>query len=697
MLEKNTILEIINDKNYFPMKFLDFKEKLKLSEDDTKNLGKILDELVYEGYVSKEKNGVYTSLSVNSNLLTGTFCLMSKGYGFLRVDDDRENDVFIPPDKRNFAANNDRVLVKITGNKMNMSREGEIVQVLERVNKTIVGKLQVTKRTVFLVPFDKKIGFDIYIKNKNRRLRDGEIVVAKITKWPDKFKGAAGEIVDVLGYFESPGVDVMSIIRSRGIRVDFPKSVINEADSVSKMNISFNGRKDYTEKLIITIDGDSAKDLDDAVSLEILDNGNFLLGVHIADVSEYVKENSYLDKEALKRGTSIYFADRVVPMLPEKISNGCCSLNPNENKYALSVDMEIDKKGIVVSYSINKSVIKSSYRMTYNNVTEILNGNAELKSQYSDIVEMLANMKILAEILNKKRAERGSIDFDFPESEFEFDENGKVSNVYPRKYTIANRIIEEFMLICNETVAEHTFWGDIPSVYRIHECPSDEKMSEFKKIILPLGYNIKNNKILYPGMFSDFLRDIKGKPEEKALSTMLLRTFMKAKYSPINDGHFGLSAKYYCHFTSPIRRYPDLAVHRILKYTLEGKSFDVDQLSAFVEKTAIKSSEKEIEAQDAERAVDDIKKAEFMRDYIGDEFNGVISSVTSFGIFVELENTVEGLIRYKDIKNDYFNFDSSTLTATNSAGNIKYKIGDRVKVKVIGSMPETGEIDFILI
>lgn len=678
------------------MKFKDIAISLNVPDDELLLLGKYLDEIVYSGLAVKERNGVYVSVD-SDKYISGVFAKMQKGYGFLRVDDDKNNDIFIPPEKTLYAANGDKVLVEITNKSSGLSDEGRIVQILKRENETIVGKLHVNKNTVFLMPLDRHIGFDVYIKNhKGKKYKNGMIAVAKVTKWPDDKKGAAGEITELLGMFYDKGVDVMSVIKSQGIRCEFSNSCLNEAAEVSKKQIKLDGRKDYREKLIITIDGDDAKDLDDAISLET-EGDNFKLGVHIADVSEYVRENSKLDKEALKRGTSVYFADRVVPMLPERISNGCCSLNPNQEKYALSVIMTINKKGEVTSYEIDKSVIISDFRMTYNKVTQILNGDEKLSNEYNKITPMLKDMQELADILNKKRVARGCVNFELPEARFEFDADGKVIDIKNREYTIANSIIEEFMLICNETVAEHVFWNEIPSVYRIHEIPTEEKINRFKIMLSALGYSMKNSKEVYTGMFSEILDKIKGKPEEKPLTTMMLRTLMKARYSPNNDGHFGLAAKYYCHFTSPIRRYPDLLVHRILKESIENviKDDRYDYLTQMVDKASVMSSEREIAAMEAERAVEDIKKAEYMRMFIGETFTGYISSVTSFGIFVELDNTVEGLIRYSDIDTDYFEFDEKYMRAIGENSNKIYKIGDKVNVEVVSSTPETGEIDFI--
>lgn len=695
---KNTILDFINDKDYVPMKFNDIAAILNVPKDDIYILSKILDTLVLEGEITKERDGKYRSVAGQGQIL-GTFSGTKKGFGFLRPKDKSIPDIFIAPNDTMFAMNNDEVSVKITKEATGeTSAEGKVVRIIKRANNTVVGMVQVNKNIVFVIPDDKKIGSDIFISNKNnKKYRTGQKVVVKITKWPDRFKGAAGDITEVLGYADEVGVDVMSVIRGHHIKDFFDKKTLQEADLLSVSEKDYKDRTDLCDLLTITIDGEDAKDLDDAISLKKYDD-YYELGVHIADVSHFVKENYAIDKEAIKRGTSVYFADRVIPMLPVRLSNGLCSLNAGEKKLALSVIMNIDNKGNVTQYKILKSVILSDYRMTYSDVTKILEGDKKLSSKYKKIVPMLEEMAELRNILHSKRQARGSVNFDFPEAKIIFDEEGYVADVTKREFTIANSIIEEFMLICNETVAEHMFWGELPSVYRVHETPDPEKIENFKKMLSALGYSMKNSKELHSTEFNKILAQIEGKPEERILSTLMLRSFQKARYSPENLGHFGLASKYYCHFTSPIRRYPDLVVHRILKESLEGaipeKRFSA--LSAFTEKASQLSSDAEIKAMEAEREVEDMKKAEFMANFIGEDFEGTVSSVTNFGIFVELDNTIEGLIRYADMNGDYFEYDSETLTAYGRNSGKTYKIGQKVTVAVISSNPLTGEIDFMI-
>ncbi len=696
--KKLMVLNFINDKDYVPMKFNDIAAILSVPQDDIYILSKILDTLVFEGEITKERDGKYRSVA-GEGCIMGTFSGTKKGFGFLRPKDKNIPDIFIAPNDTMYAMNNDEVSVKITKEATpDTSAEGRVVRIIKRANNTVVGTVQVNKNIVFVIPDDKKIGSDIFISNKNnKKYRSGQKVVVKITKWPDRFKGAAGDITEVLGYSTDVGVDVMSVIRGHHIKDFFDKKTLQEADSLTVSEKDYSGRKDLTKMLTITIDGEDAKDLDDAVSLE-KDGDFYILGVHIADVSHFVKENYAIDKEALKRGTSVYFADRVIPMLPVKLSNGLCSLNPNEKKLTLSVLMKIDKKGAVTEYEISKSTIVSDYRMTYSDVTKILDGDSALCEKYKKILPMLKGMDELREILNSKRLARGSVNFDFPEAKILFDEEGYVSDIVKREFTKANSIIEEFMLICNETVAEHMFWGELPSVYRVHETPDTQKIEHFKKMLSALGYSMKNSKELHSAEFNKILAQISGKPEEKILSTLMLRSFQKARYSPENLGHFGLASKYYCHFTSPIRRYPDLVVHRILKESLDGalseKRFST--LKAFTEKASQLSSDAEIKAMEAEREVEDIKKAEFMANFIGEDFEGTVSSVTNFGFFVELDNTVEGLVRYADISGDYFEYDPETLTCFGRNSGKTFKIGQKVTVAVVASNPLTGDIDFMI-
>lgn len=685
---KEQIIQYLNSKEYYPQKFKDLALVLNIEEE---LLGKALDELCFEHIIIKAPDGKYFDAEKNGYYF-GIYSYSGKGYGFLRCE--KGDDIFIPPDKGKNALNGDKVIVKLLNISSGISREGEVYKVEERVNKTVVGTVQINKNIVFVVPDDRKLSTDIFITNKGAgKYKNNMKVVVRIKKWPQEGKNATGDIVEVLGFAGENEAEVMSVIRENNIRYSFSKNILEDTKKLKVTEKDYIDRTDFRDKTIITIDGEDAKDLDDAVGIERIDNG-YRLYVHIADVSNFVKEGTGLDKEALLRGTSVYFADRVIPMLPPEISNGICSLNPNEDKLTLSVVMDINNEGKVFDFKITEGVIKTTRRMTYTNVSKILDDENFGKAEFSDIYNDILLMAELSDILTKNREKRGYINFNFPESKFIFDENKNIVDIVPREFTKANLIIEEFMLLCNETVAGFAFWTELPFIYRIHEKPDEEKLEAFKKILNLQGYTLKNSGKIYPSMFNSVLKEIKDKPEEKVINTMLLRAMMKAKYSPNNAGHFGLALENYCHFTSPIRRYPDLAIHRILKKYLKSgfNENDIKKYISFVEEASLLSSDAEIRAQSAERKIEDIKKAEFMEKYIGSEFEGIISSVTSFGMFVEFENTVEGLIRYADIKGDYYEFNKELMCAMGERKGKIFKIGDRVKTIISQVDKREGEI-----
>ncbi len=582
-------------------------------------------------------------------------------------------------------------------------REGEVVEILERNTTTVVGIYEDSKSFGFVISEDTRISRDIYIPKRDRNgAQDGDVVTVKITKWPEGNRKPEGVVTEVLGRKGDRGIDILIVIKKLGLPEEFNSKVLKYAEGISEEidESEYKGRRDLRDVRMVTIDGEDAKDLDDAVSIEKLPNGNYKLGVHIADVSHYVRENNPLDKEAFKRATSVYLIDRVIPMLPRKLSNGICSLNPKVDRLTLSCIMEIDHKGKVVNHEIVESVIRTNERMTYTDVTKILEDNdEELIKRYDYLVDDFKTMKELCKILRAKRTKRGAIDFEIAEAKIILNELGKPIEIKPYDRAISNRMIEEFMLVANETVAEHMFWTHLPFVYRIHENPDDEKLTKFKEFIHNLGYNINWTEEIRPKTLQDIIEKVKGKSEETVVNTLLLRSMMQARYAPECTGHFGLAAQYYCHFTSPIRRYPDLQIHRIIKEYLHGKIDEKreNKLKNIVGHSAKQSSEMERKAQDAEREVDDLKKAEYMQDRIGEEFEGVISSVTSFGVFVELPSTIEGLVHITDLDDDYYIYEEDHLRLIGERTKKIYKLGDKVLVECVHVDMPNKEIFFKII
>ena len=598
--------------------------------------------------------------------LEGIYRKNQKGFGFVKIEE-REDEIYIAKKNSINALNGDKVLIKIIEEKTDSKKaEGRIIKVLEREKDTVVGTFQYSRSFGFVVPDDKNFGTDIFISKKNfGKARNNQKVLVKITKYPKKGKNAEGKIVEILGRIDEAGVDMLSLIKEHNLPDEFPEPVLEEAkrcgNKVDKKDIP--NRVDKRNEIIFTIDGEDAKDLDDAVRVIKLDNGNYKLDVHIADVSYYVRENSLLDKEALIRGTSIYMLGRVIPMLPRELSNGICSLNAGEDRFTLSCSMEINPKGKVVSSEVYKGIINVTERMNYHDVQKIIDGtDKKVLKKYEPYIQNFKDMEELAKILKARRIEEGYLNLDIPESQIDLDENGKVTNISKYETSFANEIIEQFMLSANETIAEKFYWLDAPFIYRVHEEPDLEKVQELNKFLFNFGLKIKANKDhIYPKEFAKVLEEIKGKEEEKVISNLILRTLKVARYEEENKGHFGIAGKYYCHFTSPIRRYPDLFIHRIISKYLEN-SYDVDE--KFIEKykeqakeRAKQSSDREKVATTVEREAEDIKKAEYMEDKIGNEYDGIISSITSFGMFVELANTVEGLIRFENLGNEYFIYD----------------------------------------
>ena len=686
MALKDTLISFMREDAYRPMGIQELAAIFDIDEIEYRTFKKALKSMEKEGLIVKTKKDRY-ALPERLGLITGTLQAHQKGYGFLIPDKEGEKDVFIPSNSINGALNGDKVLVQITREDKNgKKREGEVEKIITRANKRLVGTYEDSRNFGFVVAEDTRISQDIFISKKDKNgAHDGDIVVVEITKWPEKRRSPEGIVVEVLGKKGDKGLDILTIIKKYGLPEEFPAKVLNFADNIPDTidEKEIKRRTDLRDLRMVTIDGEDAKDLDDAVSIERLDNGNYKLGVHIADVSHYVREKNPLDKEALKRGTSVYLIDRVIPMLPKKLSNGICSLNPRQDRLALSCIMTINNKGKVLDYEIMESVIKTNERMTYTDVTKILKDHdEELMKRYDYLIDDFKAMEELCIILRNKRLRRGAIDFEFEEAKITLDEKGKPIDIRPYEREIANRMIEEFMLVCNETIAEHMYWTKLPFVYRIHENPDEERLEKFKEFIFNLGYYVKWNGEVRPMDLQKILDEFKGKKEEVVVSTLLLRSMMQARYSPENVGHFGLAAEYYCHFTSPIRRYPDLQIHRIIKEHLNGKIDDkrATKLTNLVDYASKQSSETERIAQEAEREVDDLKKAEYMLDRIGEEFTGIVSSVTSFGMFIELPNTIEGLVHITALDDDYYVYDESHLCLIGEKTKKIYKLGDTVRV-----------------
>ena len=576
-------------------------------------------------------------------------------------------------------------------------------KIFELEKNTIVGTYQKSRNFGFVVPDDKKLGTDIYIAKKDAmKAKNNQKVVVEITKLPKAAKSAEGKIIEIIGYIDQAGVDMLSLVKEYDLPYEFPEPVIKEAKKISQEidEKDIVNRKDLRDEEIFTIDGEDAKDLDDAVNVKKLPNGNYILGVHIADVSHYVKEGSFLDKEAIARGTSVYMLDRVIPMLPVELSNGICSLNAGKDRFAISCIMEIDKNGQVVSSDIFKSVINVTERMSYTNVQKILdNSDKEVVARYSKYIEHFKLMEELAHILKKRREKAGSLNLDIPETKVILDERGIAVDITKYELKFANEIIEQFMLTANETVAEKFFWLEAPFIYRVHEAPDMEKVSELNKFLFNLGYRVKCKKEeVHPTAFAEVLNEVKGKPEERVVSTLVLRTLKVARYESENKGHFGIASKYYCHFTSPIRRYPDLFIHRIIsRYLKQGYNLDDEEIAKYssqATKYAEESSEREKIAQKVERESVDIKMAEYMESHIGEEYDGIISSITSFGVFVELENTVEGMIRFDKLGDEYFIYDEDHKTLLGEKTKTMYHIGDKLRIRVIRADKNSRQIDF---
>ena len=696
---RETLISFMNDQAYKPMNIGELYKIFDIRKKDMKGFAAMLSDMERDGDIAKSRTECYGTPE-KMGLILGKYQGHQRGFGFVIAEVERP-DVFIPADNVNGAMNGDKVLAKILKEENGGKKcEGEIAKVIERSNKTIIGTYQDSSNFGFVVADDKRIAQDIFIPKADRMgAKTGQIVIAEITQWPEQRRNPEGRIIEILGNIGDTGIDILTIIKKHKLPEEFPPNVEAYADNINEEipKEEYARRTDLRDLTMVTIDGEDAKDLDDAVSIQVLENGNYRLGVHIADVSHYVKDKNPLDKEALKRATSVYLIDRVIPMLPKKLSNGVCSLNPKVDRLALTCFMEIDKNGKSVDHEIVESIIKTNERMTYTDVTKILRDeDAETIKKYEYLYEDFKHMEKLCGILNKKRMDRGAIDFDFDECKIILNELGKPIDIVPYERGIANRVVEEFMLTANETVAEHFFWLNVPFVYRIHEDPDEEKLMRFSEFAHNFGYAMKWGKEIHPRMLQEVIAKVKGKKEEMVLSTLLLRSMMKAKYSPECVGHFGLASKYYCHFTSPIRRYPDLMIHRIIKEVINGGLSDArnERLTKEVEIASKQSSDMERVAMEAERDVDDLKKAEYMSDRIGEEYDGIISSVTNFGLFIELPNTIEGLVHMTSLDDDYYVFDERHLTLVGERTKKTYRLGEEVRIIVSKVDLTTHEVYF---
>ena len=680
---KKIIYDLICDKMYVPMKLKEMAMLLSVPREQRSELEEVLNALIAEGKVEISKRGKYSKARGHS--IKGTFIGHAKGYGFVSVEGEEE-DIFIPSSQVNGAIHKDVVLLTVTPAPQGKRREGTIVKIVSHGLKQVIGTYESSQNFGFVVLDDPKLGQDIFVsKERSKGAVSGHKVVVEITDYGKSGKKPEGKVIQILGHINDPGTDILSLIKAYDLPEEFPVKVLNQAERAAKevSAADMAGRMDIRDWQMVTIDGEDAKDLDDAVSLTEED-GVYRLGVHIADVTNYVQEHSALDVEALARGTSVYLVDRVIPMLPHALSNGICSLNQGENRLALSCIMTIDQKGRVMDHKIAETVICVDRRMSYTNVKKILeDDDAQLIEEYRDFVPMFHRMKDLAEILRDKRRKRGSIDFDFPETKIILDQKGHPVEIKPYERNVATKIIEDFMLIANETVAEDFFWQQMPFVYRTHENPDPDKIRRLSAFINNFGYSIHiGQDEIHPKELQKLLQKIEGSPEEALISRLTLRSMKQAKYSVESLGHFGLAAWYYCHFTSPIRRYPDLQIHRIIKECLRGRMNEnrMAHYDKILPEVAKHSSEMERRADEAERETEKMKKTEYMSHHIGEEFEGVISGVTAWGLYVELPDTIEGLVHITTLTDDYYEYYESTYELVGKATNRRYKLGQKVKV-----------------
>ncbi|EFE11958.1 ribonuclease R [Clostridium sp. M62/1] len=696
---KAMLVSLMNETAYVPMKLKELAILLNVPKEQREELKAVLNALLSEGKISISKKGKFGKAEAFA--LTGIFSGHPRGFGFVTAEG-QEEDIFIPADRTNGALHGDWVQIVIDAEEKGRRAEGTVVKILEHANETLIGTYEKSRGYGFVIPDNQKIAKDIFIpQGCDQGAVSGHKVMVKIKDFGEK-KGRKpeGVITEILGHINDPGVDILSVVRAYGLPEEFPRAVMEEIKSIPEKADSsdIGGRKDLRGLLTVTIDGEEAKDLDDAISIERAGDG-YRLGVHIADVSHYVREYTALDAEALRRSTSVYLVDRVIPMLPHRLSNGICSLNEGEDRLTLSCLMDIDSQGNVVGHEIAETVIRSDRRMTYTAVNAIVTEHdPEVTARYAELADMFLLMKELADILRKKRHARGSIDFDFPESKIVLDEKGRPIEIKPYERNAATRIIEDFMLLANETVAEDYFWQEVPFLYRTHEKPDEDRMKRLGTFINNFGYTLRMpGGEVHPKELQKLLDKVEGTPEEALISRLTLRSMKQAKYTTANTGHFGLSARYYTHFTSPIRRYPDLQIHRIIKESLHGglTGKRVSHYERILPQVAVQTSALERRADEAERETDKLKKVQYMEQFIGQEFEGVISGVTNWGFYVELPNTVEGLVHINELRDDYYVFSEERYELTGEMTGKTYKLGEVIRVQVTGCDRFAKTIDFI--
>ncbi|SDI43899.1 ribonuclease R [Natribacillus halophilus] len=703
-----SVLTHIRDEAKKPVSVHELQAALDMdSAADRKVLMKTLNHLEENGQLIRTRNNRY-GIPEKMNLLKGKVQAHRKGFAFILPENPDEDDVYVAPGDLAGAMNRDTVFVRIqsrSGGNSGDRAEGAVVRILERGTSRVVGTFLDYERYGFVAPDDKRLYDDVFIpKGQEHGAAEGHKVVVEITKYPEGRLGAEGVVVTILGHKNDPGTDILSIIHKHELPGEFPEEVQSQAAAVPEeiKPEEIERRRDLRDETIVTIDGADAKDLDDAVTVKRLDNGNYHLGVHIADVSYYVDEGSPIDVEAEDRGTSSYLVDRVIPMIPHRLSNGICSLNPQVDRLTLSCEMEISPEGDVVDHDIFDSVIRTSARMTYTEVKEILaDHNEETREKYRTLVPLFEDMEALAAILREKRFARGAIDFDFTEAKVVMDEEGHPTDVQIMERSVAERLIEEFMLAANETIAEHFHWQNLPFIFRIHEDPDEEKLQSFLEFITSFGYVMKGRgEDIHPGALQEILQAVKGEAEETVINTVMLRSMQQAKYDPTNVGHFGLAADFYTHFTSPIRRYPDLIVHRLIRtYVLQNQTGKKtrDHWQGRLPDIAKHSSDMERRSVDAERDVDDLKKAEYMKDKIGEEFPAFVSGAANFGLFIRLENTIEGLVHVSHLTDDYYHYDERQYALIGERTANMFRIGDPVDVRVLDVNMDEPTIDFEIV